>query len=150
MTKNLKVENLAEKIRLDAYIAKQDSDLSRSMIQKLLQEEKITVNGKKEKASYKVQEGDNIQIEIELPKEVKIEAQEIPLDIVYEDNDIIVVNKPKGLVVHPANGNWNGTLVNAIMAHCKDSLSGIGGELRPGIVHRLDKDTSRAFNYSQK
>lgn len=130
-----------EKQRLDAYIS-QNTDISRSMVQKLLDEEKITVNGKIQKASYKVQAFDKIQINIESPKEVKIEPQDIPLDIVYEDNDILVVNKQKDLVVHPANGNPDGTLVNAIMAHCKDSLSGIGGELRPGIVHRLDKDTS--------
>lgn len=142
MTKILKVEEAAEKARLDAYIAKQNIELSRSMIQKLLEEEKITVNSKIQKASYKVQPGDEIQIKIDSPKQVKIEAQEIPLQVIYEDNDILVVNKPKGLVVHPANGNWDGTLVNAIMAYCKDSLSGIGGELRPGIVHRLDKDTS--------
>ena len=80
----------------------------------------------------------------------KIIKREIPSSIVYEDNDIVVVNKQKGLVVHPGNGNPNGTLVNAIMAHCKDTLSGIGGELRPGIVHRIDKDTSRSFDYSQK
>ena len=136
------VVNEEDKIRLDSYIAKKDESLSRSMIQKLLEESKITVNGNVVKASYKVQVGDRIQIEIEPPKEVKLEAQDIPIDIIYEDDDIIVVNKPKGLVVHPANGNLDGTLVNAIMAICKDSLSGIGGELRPGIVHRLDKDTS--------
>lgn len=141
MIKNIDV-NEQDKVRLDMYIAKKDKNLSRSMIQKLLDNNKILVNKKKEKASYKVQKGDKIQIEIEPPKEVKLEAQEIPIDIIYEDSDILVVNKPKGLVVHPANGNPDGTLVNAIMAICKDSLSGIGGELRPGIVHRLDKDTS--------
>ena len=142
MVKKIQVKAINEKIRLDAYISKEIEDLSRSMIQKLLEEDKINVNGKIEKPSYKVQEGDIIEVSIEEPKEVKIEAQDIPLDIIYEDNDILVVNKQKGLVVHPANGNPDGTLVNAIMAHCKDSLSGIGGELRPGIVHRLDKDTS--------
>lgn len=136
------VEIKEEKTRLDRYLAEQDESLSRSMIQKLLEDGKITVNGKQEKASYKVGQGDKIQIDIEPPKEVKLEAQEIPLEVVYEDEDILVVNKQKGLVVHPGSGNWEGTLVNAIMAHCKDSLSGIGGELRPGIVHRLDKDTS--------
>ena len=141
MVKNITV-NTQEKVRLDSYIANEDKNLSRSMIQKLLDENKITVNGNNVKASYKVQNGDKIQIEIEEPKEVKIEAEDIPIEIIYEDEDIIVVNKPKGLVVHPANGNPDGTLVNAIMAICKDSLSGIGGELRPGIVHRLDKDTS--------
>ena len=142
MIKKIKVEDLNEKTRLDIYIVNIDLDLSRSMIQKLIDNNKIIVNGKVERASYKVQIGDEITIEIEEPKEVKIEAQNIPLDIIYEDNDILVVNKQKGLVVHPGNGNTDGTLVNAIMAHCKDSLSGIGGELRPGIVHRLDKDTS--------
>ena len=100
------------------------------------------VNEKNEKASYKVQYGDKIEIEEEPAKEIELKAQDIPLEILYEDNDIIVVNKPKGMVVHPAIGNPDGTLVNAIMNICKDSLSGIGGELRPGIVHRLDKDTS--------
>ncbi len=142
MIKKIQVKAINEKIRLDAYISKEIEDLSRSMIQKLLEDNKINVNRKIEKPSYKVQEGDIIEVSIEEPKEVKIEAQDIPLDIIYEDNDILVVNKQKGLVVHPANGNPDGTLVNAIMAHCKDSLSGIGGELRPGIVHRLDKDTS--------
>lgn len=142
MKKEIHVNEVNEKIRLDAYISKQMQDLSRSMIQKLLEGNKINVNGRSEKPAYKVQNGDIIEINIEEPKEVKIEAQDIPLDIIYEDEDILVVNKQKGLVVHPANGNPDGTLVNAVMAHCKDSLSGIGGELRPGIVHRLDKDTS--------
>ena len=131
-----------DKIRLDAYISNNIEDLSRMTVKRLLDEGNITVNGKVPKASYKVSINDNIEIEIEEPKETKLEAQDIPIDIIYEDSDIIVVNKPKGLVVHPANGNPDGTLVNAIMAICKDSLSGIGGEIRPGIVHRLDKDTS--------
>ena len=97
---------------------------------------------RQKKHHIKYKNGDVIEIQIEEPKEVKIEAQDIPIDIIYEDEDIVVVNKPKGLVVHPANGNPDGTLVNAIMAHCRESLSGIGGELRPGIVHRIDKDTS--------
>lgn len=127
--------------RIDAYLAEK-TDYSRVTIQRLIDEEKITVNNKKTKASYKVQNGDVIKIEKVEAKEIELKAQEIPLEILYEDNDIIVVNKPKGMVVHPANGNPDGTLVNAIMAICKDSLSGIGGEIRPGIVHRLDKDTS--------
>lgn len=142
MIKKLEVSKAEEKQRLDSYITLKDNDLSRSMVQKLLQEDKILVNRNKAKASYKVLSGDKIEIEIEEAKEIKLEAQDIPIEVVYEDKDIIVVNKPKGLVVHPANGNPDGTLVNAIMAICKDSLSGIGGELRPGIVHRLDKDTS--------
>ena len=128
--------------RIDAYLASRNEELSRVSIQRLIDEEKILVNNKKIKASYKVQNGDLITLEEEQPKEVSLKAQEIPIEIIYEDKDIIVVNKPKGMVVHPANGNPDGTLVNAIMAICKDSLSGIGGELRPGIVHRLDKDTS--------
>ena len=143
MEKQLQVDSLDEPIRLDSYLSRrEDLKLSRSMIQKLLEDKKITVNEKYEKSSYKLKQNDIIKIEIEEPKEVEIAAQDIPLDIIYEDNDILVVNKQKGLVVHPANGNWDGTLVNAIMAYCKDSLSGIGGMLRPGIVHRLDKDTS--------
>ena len=112
------------------------------MIVKLIESDNIKVNGKSQKPSYKIQAGDKISIEIPEIKEVDLKAQDIPINIIYEDNDIIVINKEKGMVVHPAEGNWDGTLVNAIMAHCKDSLSGIGGELRPGIVHRLDKDTS--------
>ena len=128
--------------RIDSYISKIDDDLSRVAVQRLIEEEKILLNGKKVKPSYKVVENDKIEVEEEKPKEVELKAQELPLEILYEDNDIIVVNKPKGMVVHPGNGNPDGTLVNALMAHCKDSLSGIGGEIRPGIVHRLDKDTS--------
>lgn len=128
--------------RIDAYLSEKNEDISRVAIQRLIEHQKILVNGKKIKPSYKVQENDKITLEEEKPKEISLKAQNIPLDIIYEDNDIIAVNKPKGMVVHPANGNPDGTLVNAIMAICKDSLSGIGGEIRPGIVHRLDKDTS--------
>ncbi|MCI8273121.1 MAG: RluA family pseudouridine synthase [Clostridia bacterium] len=128
--------------RLDAYIAGQNVDITRTTAQRLIEQGNILVNGKKQKASYKIGEGENITIEEVEPKQVEIIAQEIPIEIIYEDKDIIVVNKPKGMVVHPANGNPDGTLVNAIMAICKESLSGIGGEIRPGIVHRIDKDTS--------
>ena len=131
-----------ENVRLDSYIAKSKNELSRTMIQKLIEDGNILVNGTKKKISYKVQKGDIIELNILEPKEIGIKAQDIPIEIIYEDNDIIVVNKPKGMVVHPANGNPDGTLVNAVMALCKGSLSGIGGEIRPGIVHRLDKDTS--------
>lgn len=127
--------------RIDSYLAA-NTEHSRANIQRLIENEKILVNGKKTKVSYKVQQNDEISIQNEEPKEISLEAQDIPIDILYEDTDIIVVNKPKGMVVHPANGNPDGTLVNAVMAICKDSLSGIGGEIRPGIVHRLDKDTS--------
>lgn len=128
--------------RLDIYIAENFNELSRTMIKKLIESNNVLVNDKSEKVSYKVQANDNISIDVPEAKETKLKAQEIPLDIIYEDSDIIVVNKPKGMVVHPANGNPDGTLVNAILSICKNSLSGIGGELRPGIVHRLDKDTS--------
>lgn len=128
--------------RIDAYMAEKYEDISRVAIQRLIETGKILVNGKKVKASYKVQVNDKITMEQEKAVEVELKAQDIPVEIIYEDRDIIVVNKPKGMVVHPANGNPDGTLVNAIMAICKDSLSGIGGEIRPGIVHRLDKDTS--------
>ena len=128
--------------RLDTYISNQNNDLTRTAVQRLIEQEKILVNGKKRKVAYKVTEGDMVIIEETEAQMIELKAQEIPIDIIYEDSDIIVVNKPKGMVVHPANGNPDGTLVNAIMAICKDSLSGIGGEIRPGIVHRLDKDTS--------
>ena len=128
--------------RLDAYLSLENNSISRTMIQKLIDENHIMVNEKVTKASYKVAEGDRITLEEVKPKEISLKAQDIAIDVIYEDKDIIVVNKPKGLVVHPANGNPDGTLVNAIMAICKGSLSGIGGEIRPGIVHRLDKDTS--------
>lgn len=128
--------------RIDSYLANKKEEISRVAVQRLIEEEKILVNDKKTKASYKVQENDQITIEEEKPKEIELKAQNIPIDVIYEDKDIIVVNKPKGMVVHPANGNPDRTLVNAIMAICKDTLSGIGGEIRPGIVHRIDKDTS--------
>lgn len=128
--------------RLDAYVSSQNEEITRTSAQKLIEQGNILVNGKKQKVSYKVLVGDVITIEEVQAQPIELKAQEIPIEVIYEDNDIIVVNKPKGMVVHPANGNPDGTLVNAIMAICKDSLSGIGGEIRPGIVHRLDKDTS--------
>lgn len=127
--------------RIDSFLAV-NTEFSRTNIQRLIEEEKILVNGRRTKVSYKVQVNDSISIEDEVPREISLKAQDIPIDVLYEDSDIIVVNKPKGLVVHPANGNPDGTLVNSLMAICRDSLSGIGGEIRPGIVHRLDKDTS--------
>lgn len=136
------VKKEEENNRIDAYLSTKIETASRVTIQRLIEEGKILVNNKKTKASYKIQEKDEVIVEEDKPKEVSIKAQNIPIEILYEDNDIIVVNKPKGLVVHPANGNPDGTLVNAILSICKNSLSGIGGELRPGIVHRLDKDTS--------
>lgn len=135
------IEEIENGKRIDAYLAEKTGS-SRANIQRLIEDEKILVNGRKVKVSYKIQKNDKISIEEEKPKDISLKAQDIPLEVLYEDNDIIVVNKPKGMVVHPANGNPDGTLVNAVMAICKDSLSGIGGEIRPGIVHRLDKDTS--------
>lgn len=128
--------------RLDAYVSSLDEEITRTAAQRLIEQGHILVNGKQQKVSYKVMIDDIITIEEVQPQTIELKAQEIPIEIIYEDNDIIVVNKPKGMVVHPANGNPDGTLVNAIMAICKDSLSGIGGEIRPGIVHRIDKDTS--------
>lgn len=129
-------------LRIDKAVSLKDKNLSRAAVQRMIEEGNILVNGKNTKVSYKISLGDEITIIKEEPKEIELKAEDIPLDIIYEDNDILVVNKQKGLVVHPGNGNPDGTLVNAIMAHCKDSLSGIGGEIRPGIVHRIDKDTS--------
>ena len=129
-------------LRLDKAISQKDDSISRASVQRMIDEGNILINGNKTKTSYKLKLDDIVTIIKEEPKEVEIKAEDIPLDVIYEDKDILVVNKQKGLVVHPGNGNPDGTLVNAIMARCKDSLSGIGGEIRPGIVHRIDKDTS--------
>lgn len=128
--------------RIDKYISGNTENLTRSAIQNLIEKSKITVNGKSVSKNYKLRDGDNIEIEIPEPENLDVKPENIPLDIVYEDNDLLVVNKPKGMVVHPAHGNYNGTLVNALLYHCKDSLSGINGVIRPGIVHRIDKNTS--------
>ncbi len=128
-------------MRLDSFLA-ESTELSRSAAARLCEEGAVTVNGKAQSKKYAVCEGD--LIEIKIPEAVPTEAkpENIPLDIVYEDKDIIVINKPSGMVVHPAPGNYEGTLVNALLYHCGDELSGIGGEIRPGIVHRIYKDTS--------
>ena len=127
--------------RLDAFIAG-SSDYTRNSVQLLMDRGNVFVSGKICSKSYKVKENDEIVINVPPARDMGIIAQDIPLDIYYEDDDLLVVNKPKGMVVHPANGNESGTLVNALMYHCKGSLSGINGEIRPGIVHRIDKDTS--------
>ncbi|MBR2067818.1 MAG: RluA family pseudouridine synthase [Solobacterium sp.] len=127
-------------LRIDKYLAKH-SDLSRTRIQDLVSSGLVFVMDKPVKASYKVQLGDEIQCEVPEDIDLEVKAEDIPLDILYEDEDIIVINKPKGMVVHPAAGNQSGTLVNALLYHCKD-LSGINGVIRPGIVHRIDKDTT--------
>ncbi|MCI6165818.1 MAG: RluA family pseudouridine synthase [Lachnospira sp.] len=128
--------------RIDKYISLKEADISRSYIQKLIKEGNIKINNEECKSNYKVCLNDHIVIEIPEAKELEIEAENIPLDIIYEDDDIIVVNKPKGMVVHPAAGHYSGTLVNALMYHCKNDLSGINGVLRPGIVHRIDMNTT--------
>ncbi len=145
-----KIGEEEKNIRLDKVITNIDNNISRTSVQRLIEEGKILVNKKQEKPSYKVLEGDIIEIEKEEPKEIDLKPQEIPIDIIYEDKDILIINKAKGMVVHPGNGNPDGTLVNAVMAKCKDSLSGIGGKIRPGVVHRIDKDTSRINNNCKK
>ena len=130
-SKEYVIEKNLSGTRLDKSITILDSDISRVTVQRLIDEGNILVNGKNAKASYKVQEGDKIYIEKPKAKETSLKAEDIPIEVLYEDEDIIVVNKPKGMVVHPANGNPDGTLVNAIMNICKGSLSGIGGEIRP-------------------
>lgn len=129
-------------IRLDKFLTEKLSEMSRSHIQKLIRDGNVTVNKKAVKANYKVSLGEIIEIDIPEPECLDIVPENIPLDILYEDEDILVVNKPKGMVVHPAPGHYSGTLVNAIMFHCKENLSGINGVLRPGIVHRIDMNTT--------
>lgn len=133
-------------LRLDQYIAGRCMDLSRSYIQKLIKESRVTINKNiQTKTKTAVQESDIVNVSLPDPKELEIKPQDIPLDILYEDNDVLVVNKPKGMVVHPAPGHYEDTLVNAVLYHCRDNLSGINGVLRPGIVHRIDKDTTGAL-----
>ena len=127
--------------RLDVFLTEQNQDFSRSHVQKLIADGKVMVNGQQRKANFKLTAGDEITLEIPEAVEAEILPEDIPLDILYEDKDIIVINKARGMVVHPAAGVFSGTLVNALMHHCTD-LSGINDKLRPGIVHRLDKDTS--------
>lgn len=127
--------------RIDRYITSATGQ-SRSFIVKLIEGGNVTVNGKKVEKNYKLRSGDVVEIEFPEPEADEAVAEDIPLDVIYEDNDVIVINKPKGMIVHPATGIYTGTLVNALLYHCGDSLSGIGGVIRPGIVHRIDKDTS--------
>ncbi len=128
--------------RLDVLLAGERSGLSRSAVQKLIESGCAQVNGKRISKNTKVRAGDRLALLIPPPQPCDILPENIPLDICYEDNDLLIVNKPKGMVVHPAPGHYSGTLVNALLWHCKDSLSGIGGVIRPGIIHRIDKDTS--------
>ena len=128
-------------LRVDSFLAGALGELSRSQIQRLLEEGRVRLGGKAVKKNAKTTAGEAYEVDVPEPREIGILPEDIPLDVVYEDGDVIVINKPKGLVVHPAAGHWSGTLVNALLYHCKD-LSGINGALRPGIVHRIDKDTS--------
>ncbi|MED2973397.1 RluA family pseudouridine synthase [Fictibacillus sp. B-59209] len=137
----VKIEEEQQSERIDKVVTSIESDWSRSQVQNWVKEGMVTVNGKTVKTNYKCSAGDIISITIPEPTILDVEAEELNLDIVYEDSDVLVVNKPRGMVVHPAPGNYSGTLVNGLMAHCKD-LSGINGVLRPGIVHRIDKDTT--------
>ncbi|MBO0580739.1 RluA family pseudouridine synthase [Clostridium botulinum] len=138
---NLQVEKEFDNVRLDLYLSKIFEDKSRSYLQGIIDEGNVLVNNKEKKRNYKLKVGDNIEVNIPEPKLLQIEQEDIKLDIIYEDKDVIVVNKPQEMVVHPAPGVYSGTLVNALLHHCKD-LSGINGVARPGIVHRIDKDTS--------
>lgn len=128
--------------RIDVFLSKNLESFSRSYIQDLIKKGKATIGGKTIKANYRLREGDTVALAIPKPEPLEILPENIPLDIVYEDNDVILVNKPKGMVVHPAAGHYSGTLVNALLYHCKDNLSGINGVLRTGIVHRIDMDTT--------
>ncbi len=132
----------ADGLRIDRYLSDREEDLSRSYLQKLLKEGGVLVNGKAVKSNYKVYSGDQIQLHVPEAVEPEILAEPMDLDILYEDSDIILINKPKGMVVHPAAGHYSGTLVNGLMDHCRGDLSGINGVMRPGIVHRIDMDTT--------
>lgn len=128
--------------RLDRFLSQMEQELTRSALQKLIEDGMVTVDEKSPSKNYKLREGDRVTVTIPDPVLPEAVPEDIPLDIVYEDGDLLVVNKPRGMVVHPASGNYSGTLVNALLYHCGDSLSGINGVMRPGIVHRIDKDTS--------
>lgn len=139
---NYIIENENQEVRVDKFLSDTIEDMSRSSVASIIEDGGLLVNDKLQNKKYKLKIGDKVQFTVPDPVEYTVEAEEIPLDIVYEDSDLLVVNKPKGMVVHPANGNPDGTLVNALLYHCKGNLSGINGVIRPGIVHRIDKDTS--------
>lgn len=142
MNKEYTVNDLDANVRLDVFLSAQPDNPSRSNIQKMISEGNVLVNGQIKRSNYKLRPADNIVMTYQPPQEIEAVPENIPLDILYEDSDIIVVNKARGMVVHPAAGVYTGTLVNALLYHCGDELSGINGKIRPGIVHRLDKDTS--------
>lgn len=141
-TRLLTVEEVYASQRIDKYLSEKMKNISRSAAQKLLDDGNVRVNFTVVSKNYKLKAGDRVVVTVPEPKSLEAKPEDIPLDIRYEDSDLLVVNKPKGMVVHPAAGNFDGTLVNALLYHCKGSLSGIGGVVRPGIVHRIDKDTS--------
>ena len=138
----INIKSDTENERIDSWIASKVERFSRTYVQKLIDDKKITVNGRPVKSNYRLKPGDEIVINVPEPEKIEIKPEKIDIEILYEDEDILVVNKPKGMVVHPAFGNYSGTLVNAIMEYCGDRLSDINGVIRPGIVHRIDKDTS--------
>lgn len=131
-----------QQMRLDKYLSEQFPEQTRSYLQKLIKEGQVLVNGKLVKSGFQLSKGDEVSVNIQEPKELDVEPQKMDLDIVYEDEDVILINKPKGMVVHPAPGHTTDTLVNGLLYHCKDNLSGINGVARPGIVHRIDRDTT--------
>lgn len=139
--KNYTIEEENVGKRLDLFVSENEVDMSRSFVQGIIEKQQVKVNGQIKKSNYKLRVGDQVQVELAEPVELQVEAEDIPLDIIYEDSDVIVINKSQNMVVHPAPGNYTGTLVNGLLYHCKD-LSGINGVIRPGIVHRIDKDTS--------
>lgn len=139
---DFQVSDMSEGIRIDKWLSLQDTGMTRSALQRLIETENIFVNGKPVTKNYKCRKGDSVVLKIPEPINLDAKPENIPIDIVYEDNSLLVVNKPKGMVVHPAPGNYDGTLVNALLHHCGESLSGINGVIRPGIVHRIDKYTS--------
>lgn len=141
-TEQFEVLNEQEGERLDKFLSIIYPELSRSFFQKLIKDDNVSVNGQMQKANYRMKTDDLVTVAIPDAVETAIAPEDIPLDILYEDEDILIVNKPKGMVVHPSAGHFSGTLVNAVMFHCKSSLSGINGEIRPGIVHRIDMDTT--------
>ena len=145
MTLHLKAETEDAGTRLDAFVASRANGLTRSQAARYIDEGRVSVDGKPASKSCRIGGGETVTVDVPEVRETALEPQDIPLDVVYEDEDVIVVNKPSGLVVHPAPGHPDGTLVNALLWHCGDSLSGIGGERRPGIVHRIDKDTTGAL-----
>ena len=141
----IEIEEEYDDIRIDKVLSAYLTELSRTYIQKLIENGNVTISGNVLKSNYKVSAGQEVEILLPEPETLKVEPENIPLDILYEDLDVIVINKPKNMVVHPAAGHYSGTLVNALLYHCKDSLSGINGIMRPGIVHRIDKDTTGAL-----